>query len=187
MIRKTKETKVEVVWSPSAAGAIEVATGIGFLDHMLEQWAFHGAFGLTLRTEGDLRVDAHHTVEDTALALGQCVAEALGDRSGLARFGWAYAPLDEALARAVVDLVRRPFCAFRAAPLPDLLGQLPGEMVPHFFRSFAGSCAVTLHIDILEGENAHHRVEAAFKAFGLAFAQALRPSGTGVASTKGVL
>lgn len=187
MIRETKETKVEVAWSPSAGGAIEVATGIGFLDHMLKQWAFHGGFALTLRTEGDLPVDAHHAVEDTALALGQCVSEALGDRSGLARFGWAYAPLDEALARAVVDLVRRPFCAFSAAPLPDMLGQLPGEMVPHFFRSFACSCALTLHVDVLEGENAHHRVEAAFKAFGLAFAQALRPSGTEATSTKGVL
>lgn len=186
MIRETKETKVEVVWSP-AGGAIEVATGLGFLDHVLEQWAFHGGFGLTLKTAGDLRVDAHHTVEDTALALGKCVSDALGDRAGLARFGWAYAPLDEALARVVVDLVKRPFCAFRAGPLPDMIGQLPGEMVPHFLRSFATSGEVTLHVDVLAGESAHHRVEAAFKAFGLAFAQAVRPKGGGAASTKGVL
>lgn len=186
MIRETRETKVEVTWNPSG-GAIEVATGVGFLDHMLEQWAFHGGFGLALKTEGDLRVDAHHTVEDTALALGRCVSEALGDRAGLARFGWAYAPLDEALARTVVDLVRRPFCAFRAEPLPDMIGQLPGEMVPHFFRSFATAGSLTVHVDVLAGENAHHRVEAAFKSFGLAFAQAVQPRGGGAASTKGVL
>jgi len=187
MIRETKETRVEVTWNPRGAGCIEVATGIGFLDHMLEQWAFHGGFDLSLKAEGDLRVDAHHTVEDTAIALGECVSEALGDRAGLARFGWAYAPLDDALSRAVVDLVKRPHSSFRAAPLPGRLGELPAEMGPHFFRSFAEAGRFTLHVDLLQGENAHHRVESAFKALALAFAQAVQPRGAGAPSTKGTM
>lgn len=187
MIRETKEVRVEVTWIPAGTGRIEVATGIGFLDHMLEQWAFHGGFDLSLRAEGDLRVDAHHTVEDVAIALGECVAEALGDRAGLTRFGWAYAPLDEALSRAVVDLVRRPHCSFRAAPLPERIGEMSGEMVPHFFRSFAEAGRFTLHVDLLQGENAHHRVESAFKALALAFAQALQRRGDGAPSTKGTM
>ena len=186
MIRETKETRVEVLWRPEA-GPIEVATGVGFLDHMLEQWAFHGGFTLSLKAEGDLRVDAHHTAEDAALALGEEVDAVLGSREGLARFGWAYAPLEEALARAVVDLARRPSCALRLLPLPPALGQLPSEMVPHLLRSLASAGRFTLHLDVLAGENGHHMVEASFKALGLAFAQALRPKGAAAASTKGVL
>jgi imidazoleglycerol-phosphate dehydratase len=187
MIRETKEVRVEVSWSPWGTGRIEVASGIGFLDHMIAQWAFHGGFDLSLRAEGDLRVDAHHTVEDTALALGECVSEVLGDRAGLARFGWAYAPLDEALSRVVVDLVKRPHVSFRAEPLPERIGELPGEMVAHFFRSFAEAGRFTLHVDLLQGENAHHRVESAFKAFALAFSQAVQPRGSGAPSTKGTM
>jgi len=187
MIRETRETRVEVEWSPRGDGNPEVVTGIGFLDHMLGQWAFHGGFELRLTCQGDLGVDAHHTVEDVALALGEEMDRVLGDRAGLARFGWAYAPLDEALSRAVVDLVKRPHCSFRAAPLPEMLGQLPGEMVPHFFRSLSSSGRFTLHLDLLHGENAHHRVESAFKAFGLALAQAVMVRGRDAASTKGTM
>jgi len=187
MIRETKEVRVEVEWNPRGTGRIAVSTGIGFLDHMLEQWAFHGGFDLTLKAEGDLQVDAHHTVEDSALALGAAISEAMGDRQGLARFGSAYAPLDDALSRAVVDLVKRPHASFRSAPLPERLGELPGEMVPHFFRSLADAGQFTLHLDLLHGENSHHRLESAFKAFGLAFAEALRPAGEGAPSTKGTM
>ncbi|MBI4565562.1 MAG: imidazoleglycerol-phosphate dehydratase [Planctomycetes bacterium] len=187
MIRETKETRVEVIWAPAGTGRIAVSTGIGFLDHMLHQWAFHGGFDLTLTTQGDLHIDTHHTVEDTALALGEAVDACLGDRSGLARFGWTYIALEESLARAVVDLARRPFCAFRSPPLPATIGALPGEMAPHFFRSFAMSARLTLHIDILQGENGHHMLESAFKALGIAMAQALRPSERTIASTKGTL
>ncbi len=187
MIRETKETRVDVEWRPRGTGQITVATGVGFLDHMLEQWAFHGGFDLRLRAEGDLGVDAHHTAEDAAIALGQAVDAALGGRAGLARFGWAYVPLEDALSRAVVDLARRPFCAFRASPLPEMLGQLPGEMVGHVFRSLATAGRFTLHVDLLHGDNAHHRVESAFKAFGLAFAQAVRPISEAAPSTKGTM
>lgn len=187
MIRETRETQVEVRWNPQGTGTIEVATGIGFLDHMLGQWAFHGGFDLTLKCQGDLLVDAHHTVEDAAIALGREIDGILQDRSGLRRFGWAYAPLDEALSRVVVDLVKRPHCSFRSEALPEMLGQLPGEMVPHFFRSLAIEGRFTLHADVLHGENAHHRVESVFKAFGLAFAQAVQPGGRDAASTKGTM
>jgi imidazoleglycerol-phosphate dehydratase len=186
MIRETKETRVEAVLSTDG-GAIDVATGVGFLDHMVEQWAFHGGFGVTLKTQGDLRVDTHHTVEDTAIGLGLALSEALGERTAIRRFGWAYAPLDEALARAVVDLVRRPYSAFRCHELGPMVGTMPGDMVAHFFRSMAASGLFTLHIDVLQGENDHHKVEAAFKAFGLAAAAAAGPSTRGGGSTKGVM
>jgi len=187
MIRETGETRVEVEWNPRGESKAVVTTGIGFLDHMLAQWAFHGAFDLRLTCQGDLGVDAHHTVEDVALALGQEMDQVLGGREGIHRFGWAYAPLDESLSRAVVDLVKRQHCSFRAAPLPEMLGQLPGEMVPHFFRSLSSSGQFTLHLDLLRGENSHHRVESAFKAFGLALAQAVAVKGRGAASTKGTM
>lgn len=187
MIRKTKETEIEVSWSPAGGGAADVSTGIPFLDHMLREWAFHGGFGLALSAKGDLAIDAHHTAEDTAITLGCSVDEALGDRAGLARFGCAYVPLEEALVRVVVDLARRPFCAFRGPALPWMIGTLPGEMVPHFFRSFAMSARLTVHIDILQGENSHHMVESAFKAFGRALGQAVRRSQDGLPSTKGAM
>jgi imidazoleglycerol phosphate dehydratase HisB len=187
MIRQTRETRVEVAWNPADAGPADVDTGIPFFDHMLREWAFHGGFGLTLKARGDLAIDAHHCVEDAAIALGDAVGEALGDRAGLARFGCAYVPLEESLARAVVDLARRPFCAFRGPGLPAMVGALPGDMVPHFFRSFAMSARLTLHLDLLQGENGHHMVESAFKAFGRALGQAIRRTGDGAASTKGVL
>jgi imidazoleglycerol phosphate dehydratase HisB len=187
MIRETKETWVEVAWSPAGTGRIEVETGVGFLDHLLSTWALFGGFDLALRAEGDLNVDAHHTAEDSAIALGESILQALGDRSGIVRFGWAYAPLEEALSRAVVDMARRPFFAFHSPPLPAQIGALPGEMVPHVFRSLAFSARFTLHVDVLRGEGGHHLAESAAKALGLAMGMALAPANEGILSAKGVL
>ncbi len=186
VVRRTAETRVEVLWAP-VPGPVEVSTGIGFLDHMLATWALHGGFGLSLLVQGDLQVDAHHTVEDAALALGEAMDRALGSREGLRRFGWAYAPLDEALSRAVVDLCRRPYCVFACPPLPERMGDFPGEMASHFFRSLAFAGRFTLHLEVLRAENGHHALESAFKACALALRQALERFPGGARSTKGVL
>ncbi len=173
-----------------AAAAVEVSTGIGFFDHMLHALAFHAGWRLELKCEGDLEVDDHHTVEDTGLALGQAVADATGERrAGIARFGHAYAPLDEALARAVVDVSGRPFFAGELDLRRERVGALSCEMVPHFFHSFAQAAGLTLHVDVIRGANDHHRIEAAFKALALALRGALARTGggDGVPSTKGVL
>ena len=194
--RETAETKVEVrldLDGDSARradddAAVQVKTGIGFLDHMLHALAFHAGWGLELVCDGDPDVDDHHTVEDTGLALGQAVAQALGDRKGIARFGHCYAPLDEALARAVVDISGRPFFAGELNLERDRVGALSCEMVPHFFHSFAQAAALTLHVDVIRGANDHHRIEACFKAVALALKAALAPiGGDRVPSTKGVL
>ena len=185
-VRETRETRVEVRWSPSR-GPVRVSTGVGFLDHLLTLWAFHGGFGLTLAARGDLHVDPHHTVEDTALALGEAMDVALGERSGIARFGWAYVPLDDALSRAVVDLCRRPYAFYASPPLPERIGDFPAEMAPHFFRSLALSGRLTAHVEVLRAENGHHALESAFKALALAMAQALLKTRGGPRSTKGVL
>lgn len=194
--RETAETKVEVRLDldgrdkapPDDAARIEVRSGIGFFDHMLHALAFHGGWELGLDCDGDLDVDDHHTVEDTGLALGQAVAHALGDRRGIARFGHAYAPLDEALARAVVDVSGRPFFAGELNLERDRVGALSCEMVPHFFHSFAQAAAITLHVDVIRGSNDHHRIEACFKAVALALRAAFAPAGGDrVPSTKGVL
>ncbi len=188
--RETGETKVEVRLDLAGDRApIRVSTGIGFFDHMLHALAFHAGWGLELTCEGDLEVDDHHTVEDTGLALGQAVARALGDRrGGIARFGHAYAPLDEALARAVVDVSGRPFFAGELDLRRDRVGALSCEMVPHFFQSFAQAAGLTLHVDVIRGANDHHRIEACFKAAALALKGALASTGgSDVPSTKGVL
>ena len=194
--RETGETKVEVRLDldgrdkalPDDAPAIEVKSGIGFFDHMLHALAFHGGWELGLGCDGDFDVDDHHTVEDTGLALGQAVAHALGDRKGIARFGYAYAPLDEALARAVVDVSGRPFFAGELNLRRERVGALSCEMVPHFFHSFAQAAAITLHVDVIRGTNDHHRIEACFKAVAVALRAALAPAGGDrVPSTKGVL
>ncbi len=196
--RETGETKVEVRLGldgrsggrQDAGAAVEVSTGIGFLDHMLHALAFHAGWSLELKCEGDLEVDDHHTVEDTGLALGQAVARALGERrAGIVRFGHAYAPLDEALARAVVDVSGRPFFAGELGLRRERVGALSCEMVPHFFHSFAQAAGLTLHVDVIRGANDHHRIEAAFKAVALALRGALAQTGggDGVPSTKGVL
>lgn len=193
LVRKTNETGVSVDLRIDGAGEIRVETGIGFLDHMLATLAFHAGWDLDLACEGDLSVDDHHTAEDVALGLGEAMREALGDLSGLVRFGSAHAPLDEALARAVADLSGRACFAGDLGLSRDRLGGLSCENVPHFFRSFAQAAGVTLHVDVIRGENDHHRAEAAFKALALALEAACRraPAGDAAAdrprSVKGAL
>ena len=186
--RKTLETAVEVELTLDGSGRAEIATGIGFFDHMLGALAKHARFDLSLKCQGDLEVDDHHTVEDCALALGQALDQALGRRRGIARFGSAHAPLDEALARAVVDLSGRPCAVVELGLARESLGGLACENLAHFFTSLATTGRMALHVDLLRGRNDHHRAEAAFKATALALRAAVRADGSDqVPSTKGVL
>lgn len=186
--RITRETAVRVSLELAGTGNAEVRTGVGFLDHLLESFARHARFNLTLTCEGDIRVDDHHTAEDCALVLGEALDRALGERRGIDRFGWAFAPLDEALARAVVDLSGRPFAAVDLGLGRETIGGLACENVGHVLRSIAMAARLTLHVDVLRGENDHHRAEAAFKACSLALRQAVGFSGfEDIASTKGTL
>jgi len=186
--RATGETAIRVSLDLEGSGVTQVRTGIGFLDHLLESLARHARFDLTLSCEGDLRVDDHHTAEDCGLALGEALDRALGARRGVVRFGWAYAPLDEALARAVVDLSGRPFAEVDLGLRREAIGELACENIGHVLRSLAVAARLTLHVDVLRGENDHHRSEAAFKAVALALRQAVACSGfDDVPSTKGTL
>jgi imidazoleglycerol-phosphate dehydratase len=186
--RETLETKITLELTLDGSGRAEVATGIGFLDHMLSALIKHARFDLTLKCAGDLGVDDHHTVEDCALALGQALDRALGERRGIARFGSAFAPLDEALARGVVDLSGRPCAVVDLGLKREALGQLACENFSHFFISLATTGRMALHVDVLRGANDHHRAEAAFKATALALRAAVRVEGPDqVPSTKGVL
>ena len=186
--RTTRETDLSVSLVLDGEGRTDVHTGIGFLDHLLSALALHARFDLDLACRGDLEVDDHHTAEDCALAIGTACDRALGDRRGIARFGSAYAPLDEALARAVVDCSGRPFARVALGLTRDRLGALSCENIPHVLASFATAARVTLHVDVLAGENDHHRAEAAFKATALALRAAVaRDARLGVPSTKGVL
>ncbi|KAK6410769.1 imidazoleglycerol-phosphate dehydratase [Oleoguttula sp. CCFEE 5521] len=183
------QTKVHASQS-SASQEIAIDTGIGFLDHMLHALAKHGGWSLRLRTRGDLHIDDHHTAEDTFIALGQALKLALHTTTGLARFGSAYCPLDEALSRAVVDLSNRPFCVVDLGLKREKLGDLSCEMIPHCLQSFAQGAGITMHVDCIRGENDHHRAESAFKALAVALRMACSPvvgrEGE-VPSTKGVL
>ncbi|MFP4598854.1 MAG: imidazoleglycerol-phosphate dehydratase HisB [Persicimonas sp.] len=186
--RTTRETDINLVLGLDGDGMADIDTGIGFYDHMLTALARHGRFDLELTCDGDLEVDDHHTVEDCALALGRGFHDALGDRRGIERFGHAYAPLDEALARAVVDLSGRPYSVVELGLRREALGGLACENVAHVFRSFATEARAAVHIDVLRGDNDHHRAEAAFKAFAIALRKAVALSGRDeVPSTKGVL
>lgn len=187
--RATRETEVSVKINLDGSGAANISTGIGFFDHMLEQLARHGLFDLEISCRGDLHVDNHHTVEDVAIALGQAFLEALGEKRGIERFGWAYVPLDEALARAAVDLSGRPFIVYKVPALRDRVGDLEVELVEHFWRSFAHEARLNLHLELLYGSNQHHVIEAAFKAAARALSAASRISDriAGVPSTKGAL
>jgi imidazoleglycerol-phosphate dehydratase len=185
--RRTNETDIRLELSLDG-GPVSVATGLGFFDHMLHQIARHGGFGLTIEAKGDLQVDGHHLVEDVGLCLGDALREALGDRRGIARFGEAHAPLDEALARVVVDLSGRPYCVFDAElPLLVLGDGFQTEMVREFFIAFSTRGALNLHAAVLYGANVHHRIEALFKALARALKQAVRVEGDEIASTKGTL
>ncbi len=186
--RKTNETEISVTLELDGTGQADVQTGIGFLDHLLDALARHGRFDIELRCKGDLHVDDHHTAEDCGLALGAVIRDALGDRVGIARFGSAYAPLDDGLARAVVDISGRPFAAIDLGLTRERLGELSCENIPHVLSSLATAAELTLHVDVLRGDNDHHRAEAAFKAVALALRTAVGASGfDDVPSTKGTI
>lgn len=183
--RTTRETSVQVAVNLDAAEPLSVNTGIGFYDHMLEQIARHGGFSLTVHCEGDLSVDEHHTIEDTALCIGKALSKALGDKRGIARYGFQL-PMDESEARVSLDLSGRPFFAFDGTFPRDQVGQMPTELVPHFFHSLADSMGAALHLSVT-GSNTHHMIEACFKAVGRALRQAICVQGIELPSTKGVL
>lgn len=183
--RVTKETAIDVTVDLDGPSFLTINTGIGFFDHMLEQVATHGGFALALTCRGDLQVDQHHTIEDCALALGEAMKKALGDKAGLARFGFT-APLDEALAQITVDLSGRPFAVFDGVFPSEKAGEMDCAMAPHFFLSLATALGAAIHVTV-KGENAHHMIEACFKALGRALRQALRCEGAALPSTKGVL
>lgn len=189
LTRTTGETDISVAIALDGRGESKIASGIGFLDHMLAALSKHSGMDVELACKGDLHVDDHHTAEDCALALGAAVDQALGERRGICRFGSAYAPLDEALARAVVDLSGRPHATVDLGLRGVQLGTLAAENAEHVFSSFATAARATLHVDVLRGRNDHHRVEAAFKALALALRQAIAPrdGDQAIPSTKGSL
>ncbi len=185
--RKSKETRLSATVGLEGRGRIQVASGLPFLDHMLEQVARYGGFDLTLRGAGDVHVDPHHLVEDAGIVVGQALSQALGDRAGIARFASAYAPLDESLARVVVDLGRRPFLSYNVA-VRGRVGTLESEVLEEFWRALSIHLGATIHVDLIRGRNRHHIVEATFKALGLALRQAMATGGGGgVPSSKGLL
>jgi imidazoleglycerol-phosphate dehydratase len=188
--RNTLETRIRVAVDLDGTGKARLQTGIPFLEHMLDQVARHGLIDLEIVADGDLQIDAHHTVEDVGIALGQAFAEAVGDKGGIRRYGHAYVPLDEALSRVVVDFSGRPGLTYQVAFPRALIGTFDVDLFREFFQGFVNHAAVTLHVDTLRGENAHHVAETCFKAFGRALRMALeadpRAAGT-VPSTKGVL
>ena len=188
--RNTNETRIGVKLDLDGTGAASIATGVPFLDHMLEQVARHGAFDLEVAAKGDLHIDAHHTVEDIGITLGQAVAKAIGDKSGVRRFGHAYVPLDEALSRVVIDFSGRPGLDYHVKFTRALIGEFDVDLVHEFFQGFVNHAKVTLHVDNLRGRNAHHIAETAFKAFGRALRMAVEPDPRAagvVPSTKGTL
>lgn len=185
--RTTKETDVTVGIDLDGTGRAEVETGLGFFDHMLESLARHSGVDLTLKATGDTHVDDHHTVEDCAIVLGRTLAGALGDRSGIRRFGSAYAPLDESLCRAVIDLSGRPWSEISLEFSRPTVGDVATENIVHFFRTLAIEGRMALHVDRIRGDNDHHQAEAAFKALALALCQAIELRGSEIPSTKGSL
>lgn len=184
--RVSRETQLACDVRLDAGSRIEIATTVPFLDHMLEQTARYGRFDLELRGQGDVHVDPHHVVEDAGIVLGQALSEALGSRSGIARFAHAYAPLDESLSRVVIDLGRRPFL-FYGLDVRGRIGDLESETLEEWWRAFTIHAGATIHVDLIRGGNRHHMVESAFKALGLALSQAVLMTGAEVPSTKGML
>ena len=187
--RSTKESQVEVQLDLDGTGVADVDTGVPFFDHMLAQLGKHGLFDLRVKAVGDVEVDAHHTVEDVSIVLGQALREALGDKAGIVRFGDALVPLDETLVQAVVDVSGRPYCVHEEPELVELIGTYDTTLTRHVFESLAAAAQICLHVRVLAGRNAHHIVEAQFKAVARALrtAVAIDPRATGVPSTKGVL
>ena len=173
--RDTRETKIRISIDLDGRGEAKLSTGLPFFEHMLDQVARHGMIDLDVQADGDLEIDAHHTVEDTGIVLGQAVAEALGDKSGITRYGHAYVPLDEALSRVVVDFSGRPGLAYRVSYPRARIGDFDVDLVHEFFQGFVNAAAATVHVDNLQGENAHHIAETVFKAFGRALRMAAAP------------
>jgi imidazoleglycerol-phosphate dehydratase len=187
--RKTRETDIELVFAVDGTGRSSISTGVGFFDHMLELFTKHGLFDLELKAKGDLNVDAHHTVEDVGLALGQALREALGDKAGLARYGWCLLPMDDALARVALDCSGRPYLAYDAPEEAGQIGDFPFQLIEEFLRAFSVQGGLNLHVALLDGRDAHHMAEAVFKGLARALDQATRidPRVQGVPSTKGQL
>jgi imidazoleglycerol-phosphate dehydratase len=190
IVRNTKETQIRVRLDLDGRGAAKLATGLPFLEHMLDQLARHGVLDLEIEAKGDLHIDAHHTVEDIGITLGQAFARAVGDKTGIRRFGHAYVPLDEALTRVVIDLSGRPGLEYHVAFTRALIGEFDVDLVHEFFQGFVNHAQVTLHIDNLRGDNAHHQCETVFKAFARALRSAVEPDPRAqgaIPSTKGTL
>jgi imidazoleglycerol-phosphate dehydratase len=187
--RRTKETTITVEVDLDGSGRAELASGVPFLDHMLDQVARHGMLDLSVEAKGDLHIDAHHTVEDIGITLGQALAKALGDKTGIARYGHAYVPLDEALSRAVIDLSGRPGLIYQVSFTRAMIGAFDVDLVHEFFQGFVNHALATLHLDNLRGDNAHHQAETLFKAFARALRMAVAPDtrARGIPSTKGTL
>jgi imidazoleglycerol-phosphate dehydratase len=188
--RKTHETDIEVEVNLDGTGVYDVSTGIGFLDHMIEQFSRHSLIDVTCKIAGDLHVDQHHTAEDSAIAIGQALTQALGDKAGIERYGAAYSPMDETLARVALDISGRPYLVWKAAFSQPRLGEMDTELFEHWFHSIAQAAGITLHVELLYGQNNHHIIEGVFKGFARAMRQAVsvdpRKAGA-IPSTKGVL
>ena len=185
--RSTKETRISVSLTVDGGGSADISVALPFFRHMLEAFTKYSGMDVSLRGEGDLDVDAHHLVEDCGLVLGATLSEALGNRAGIRRFGHAYAPLDEALVRCVLDFSNRPYTVWEMEPLRGRINDFDVTLLGEFVRAFAQTAGISLHVDYIRGDNLHHIAEAAFKALGLATREALSRIGTGVPSTKGVL
>ena len=185
--RKTKETDITAEINVDGRGSAEIDTGIGFFDHMLTAFAVHGGFDLKLRCRGDLEVDGHHSVEDIGIVLGKLLAGALGDKKGIARFACEYVPMDDALARSVLDISGRPYLVYNAGHLTGYIGTYDADLTEEFFRAVCSNAMITLHIDLLRGANTHHMCEAIFKSFGRALGAASRIVSDKVLSSKGSL
>jgi len=188
--RKTHETDIDVEVNLDGTGAYQVSTGIGFLDHMIEQLSRHSLIDITCRIVGDLHVDQHHTVEDSAIAIGQCIHQALGEKAGIGRYGMAYSPMDETLARVALDISGRPWLVWKASFTQPRLGEMDTELFEHWFHSFAQAVGITLHAEVLYGSNNHYIIEGLFKGLARAMRQAVEldpRKGNAVPSTKGLL
>lgn len=188
--RSTKETVINVAVNLDGTGQYDIATGIGFLDHMIEQFSRHSLIDITCRIEGDLHVDQHHTTEDSAIAIGQAITQALGDKGGIVRYGSAYSPMDETLTRVALDISGRPYFVWSAGFTQERLGEMDTELFEHWFHSIADAAGLTLHIELLYGKNNHHIAESIYKGFARAMRQAVEidpRKGGAVPSTKGIL
>ncbi len=188
--RDTSETKILVEVDLDGSGAYDISTGIGFLDHMVEQFSRHSLIDVTMKVSGDLHVDQHHTTEDSAIALGQAIVQALGDKGGIGRYGHAYSPMDETLARVALDISGRPFLVWKANFTQERLGEWDTELIEHWFHSVVQAAGITLHVQLLYGQNNHHVCEAIFKGFARAMRSAVEldpRKGGAIPSTKGQL